>query len=341
MDNKFIQLHRSPSMGLFKPILIAIVVAVIFYSSVDKAFAQSGTVYPIRPVRLIVPFAVSSGGDLVARVIAPKMAEALGQPVVIDNRPGASGIIGTDLVAKAAADGYTIILASFSHASRPAFFPKLPYDPVNDFAGVGGVASYPYLLLVNASLPAKNVKELITLAQAKPGKLSYASPGIATPPHICAELFKLLAGVDIVHVPYKGSGEGLTAVISNEVQLLFVNPLTSIQQVRSGRLRALAVSTAQRLAIVPEVPTVAESGVPGYDVGYWSGILAPATTPRNIISKLNQVLVSVLGYPEVKEKLAADGSLVTPSTPEQFAALISTEVQRLTKLAKAANIRGD
>jgi len=325
--------HRK-KMTIFKVLLIYLIPAFLLFCSFDASYAKANIEYPNRPIRLLIPFAVGAGGDLIARLITPKMAESLGQPFVIDNRSGASGIIGTDIVAKAAPDGYTIILASFSHASRSAFFPKLPYDPVKDFAAVGGVASFPYLLLVNSSLPAQNIKELIALARAYPEKLSYASPGIATPPHICTELFKLGAKIDLLHVPYKGSSEGLTAVISNEIQLIFVNPLSSIQQVRSGRLRALAVSTAKRLAILPEVPTVAESGLPNFEFSYWSGILAPAKTPPHIISKLNTVLVNVLANPDIQDKFVMDGSLATPSNPNQFAHLISTEFYRLTHLAK-------
>lgn len=328
-------------MQPYKSLLHTAVSAVLLFSYHGACVAQSAGAYPTKPIRFVVPWAPGAGLDILARTIAPKMTEALGQQVIVDNRPGASSIIGTEMVARAAPDGYTLILASNNHAINSALFAKVPFDPVKDFAAVGGVANYPMVLVVNTSVPAKNVQDVIALTRAKPGQLSYATTGNGTPPHIAAELFKQLSKTDVVHVPYKGSGEALTGVISGQVHLMFVNPLSSLQHVRAGRLRALAVTTPQRISIAPELPTVAESGLPGFDVSLWSGILVPRATPPAIIAKLNRELVRILASPDMKEKLTAQGSEVTPSTPDAFAKLIVSEIDRLGKIAKVANMRVD
>lgn len=328
-------------MRTCKTVIRAAAVAALLFSYPGASVAQSAAAYPTKPIRFVVPWAPGAGLDILARTIAPKMTEALGQQVIVDNRPGASSIIGTEMVARATPDGYTLILASNNHAINSALFAKVPFDPVKDFAAVGGVANYPMVLVVNTSLPAKNVPDVIALARAKPGQLSYATTGNGTPPHIAAELFKQLSKTDIVHVPYRGSAEALTGVISGQVHLMFVNPLSSLQHVRAGRLRALAVTTPQRISIAPELPAVAESGLPGFNVSLWSGILVPRATPPDIIAKLNRELVRILASPDMKEKLIAQGSEVTPSTPDEFAKLIVSEMDRLGKIAKAANMRVD
>lgn len=328
-------------MRTCKTVIRAAAVAALLFSYPGASVAQSAAAYPTKPIRFVVPWAPGAGLDILARTIAPKMTEALGQQVIVDNRPGASSIIGTEMVARATPDGYTLILASNNHAINSALFAKVPFDPVKDFAAVGGVANYPMVLVVNTSLPAKNVPDVIALARAKPGQLSYATTGNGTPPHIAAELFKQLSKTDVVHVPYRGSAEALTGVISGQVHLMFVNPLSSLQHVRAGRLRALAVTTPQRISIAPELPAVAESGLPGFNVSLWSGILVPRATPPDIIAKLNRELVRILASPDMKEKLIAQGSEVTPSTPDEFAKLIVSEIGRLGKIAKAANMRVD
>lgn len=328
-------------MRTCKTVIRAAAVAALLLSYPGASVAQSAAAYPTKPIRFVVPWAPGAGLDILARTIAPKMTEALGQQVIVDNRPGASSIIGTEMVARATPDGYTLIMASNNHAINSALFAKVPFDPVKDFAAVGGVANYPMVLVVNTSLPAKNVPDVIALTRAKPGQLSYATTGNGTPPHVAAELFKQLSKTDVVHVPYKGSAEALTGVISGQVHLMFVNPLSSLQHVRAGRLRALAVTTLQRISIAPELPTVAESGLPGFNVSLWSGILVPRATPPDIIAKLNRELVRVLASPDMKEKLIAQGSEVTPSTPDEFAKLIVSEMDRLGKIAKAANMRVD
>ena len=305
------------------------------------AIAQPQSAYPSRPIRVVVPFAPGAGTDLSIRTIAPKWSEALGQQVIVDNRVGASGIVGSSIVAKAAPDGYTLLFTATDLAINPALFASMPYDAQKDFAPVGRAVNFPNFLVVNPELPVKSVQDLIALAKAKPGTLGYGSAGNGTPPHISAEMFKQLTNVDLVHVPYKGSAQALTDVIAGQVQLMFVNTLSSIQHVRSGRLRVLGITTAQRAAVAPDVPTIAESGVPGYELITWTGVAAPAGTPREIIVRLNRNLVRTLELPDVREKLLAQGSEVTPSTPEQFAKLIANDTARLGRVARTAKMRLD
>jgi tripartite-type tricarboxylate transporter receptor subunit TctC len=305
------------------------------------AVAQSANAYPNRPIRVVVPFAPGAGTDLSMRTIAPRLSEALGQQIIVDNRVGASGIVGTAIVAKAAPDGYTLLFTATDIAINPALFASMPYDALKDFSPVGRAVNFPNFLVVNSELPVKSVQELIALAKAKPRSLSYGSAGNGTPPHISAELFKQLTHVDLVHVPYKGSAQALTDVIAGQIQLMFVNTVSSIQHVRAGRLRVLGITTAQRASVAPEVPTIAESGVPGYELVTWTGIAAPAGTPRDIISRLNRELVRTLELPDVKEKVMAQGSEVIPSTPEQYAQLIAADTVRLGRVARTAKMRLD
>jgi tripartite-type tricarboxylate transporter receptor subunit TctC len=320
--------------------LVARAVAVLSLALYAGA-AQAQTPYPVKPVRFIVPFPAGSGTDIIARLVAIKLSDSLKQQVVIDNRPGASTIIGTDIVAKAPPDGYTIIIASNNHAINSALFAKLPFDPVKDFAAVGQLALLPFILVVHPSTPVKSVKDLIALARANPGKLTYASTGNGTPPHVAGELLKQLTNIDIVHVPYKGSAAALTDVVAGQVPFMFVNTLSSVQYVRAGRLRAIAVGTKKRISIMPELPTLIESGVPNFDVALWAGVLTTAGTPPDVIAKLNREIIAVLAQPEVKEKLMAEGAEVMPSTPEEFGALIVSEIERLGKIARAAKMRVD
>jgi tripartite-type tricarboxylate transporter receptor subunit TctC len=306
-----------------------------------SAFAQSTAAWPAKSIRFIVPFPAGSGTDIIARQVAVKLSESLKQQVVIDNRPGASTIIGTDIVAKAPPDGYTIIIASNNHAINSALFAKLPYDPVKDFAAVGELALLPFILVVHPSLPIANVKDLIALARANPGKLTFASTGNGSPPHVAGELLKQSAKIDIVHVPYKGSAAALTDVVAGQVPFMFANSLSSIHYVRAGRLRAIAVGTRKRISIMPELPTLIESGVPNFDVALWAGVLTTSGTPPEIVARLNREIVAVLALPDVKEKLMAEGAEVMPSTPEEFGALIVSEIDRLGKIARAAKMRVD
>ena len=320
--------------------LVARAVAVLSLALCAGA-AQAQTPYPVKPVRFIVPFPAGSGTDIIARLVAIKLSDSVKQQVVIDNRPGASTIIGTEIVAKAPPDGYTIIIASNNHAINSALFAKLPFDPVKDFAAVGQLALLPFILVVHPSTPVKSVKDLIALARANPGKLTYASTGNGTPPHVAGELLKQLTNIDIVHVPYKGSAAALTDVVAGQVPFMFVNTLSSVQYVRAGRLRAIAVGTKKRISIMPELPTLIESGVPNFDVALWAGVLTTAGTPPDVITKLNREIVAVLAQPDVKEKLMAEGAEVMPSTPEEFGALIVSAIERLGRIARAAKMRVD
>jgi tripartite-type tricarboxylate transporter receptor subunit TctC len=321
--------------------LLCFVAFAATYGVPAAVLGQSAATYPDKPIRFIVPFPPGSGTDIMTRIIAQKMTEAWGQPVVVDNRPGASTIIGTDVVAKAAPDGYTLVMASNNHAINPALFAKLPFDPVKDFTAVGQVAVLPFVLVVNPSLPIMNVKDLVEMARAKPGYVQYASTGNGTPPHVAGEMLKQFADIDLVHVPYKGSAAAMADVIGGITPLMFANTLSVMQHVRTGKLRALAVGSPQRIAIAPELPTVAESGFPEFDVNLWAGVLAPARTPKDIVNKLNRELVRILELPEVKSKFASQGAELTPSTPEQFAQLISVEIERLGKIARVAKMRVD
>jgi tripartite-type tricarboxylate transporter receptor subunit TctC len=326
-------------MRIIKTLLwVAVYMAGCFNTA---AIAQSAATYPAKPIRLVVPFPPGSGTDILARILAQEMSKSWKQTVVVDNRPGASTIIGTDIVAKAPPDGYALVMASNNHAINSTLFAKLPFDPVKDFTPVGQVAVLPFMLVVNPALPVNNVKDLLDLALAKPGKLNYASTGNGTPPHVAAELLKQQAGINLLHIPYKGSADAVTAVISGTVSVMFANTLSVLSQVRAGRLRALAVGSPQRIAIAPELPTVAESGFPGFDVNLWAGILAPANTPKDIVAKLNNEIVRILGLPDVQKNFAAQGAEITPSTPEQFAKFINDEIDRLGKVAKVANMHAD
>ena len=320
---------------------ILILAALFSVAISNPATAQPQSAYPNRPIRLVVPFAPGAGTDLSIRTIAPTWSETLGKQIVIDNRAGASGIMGTSIVAKAVPDGYTLLFTSSSFAVNTTLFSSLPYDALKDFAPVGHAVSFPYFLVVNSELPVKSVQDLVALAKAKPGSLNYGSTGSGTAPHISAELFKQLAKVDIVHVPYKGSAESLIAVISGQIQLMFVNSVSAIPHVRAGRLRALGISTARRgAAIAPDVPTIAEA-VPGYLYDTWAGVVAPAGTPREIIARLNRDLVHTLGRPDVRVKLEAQGAEVKRGAPEEFAKLIATDTERLGRVVTTGKMRAD
>ena len=295
--------------------------------------------YPSRPIKLIVPYPVGGGTDVIARILQEPLAAELGQPIVIDNKGGAAGNIGTDLAAKSPPDGYTILFTLSSHTINPKLYDKLPFDVERDFAPITLATLVPQILVAHPSVPANNVKELIALAKANPGKLNYASVGTGSPGHIAGELFKQRAGVDIVHVPYKGGGPAVTDTIGGQVQLLFVSMPAAWQHVKSGRLKALAVTSAARTVTAPDVPTIAESGVPDYVVDSWYGALAPAKTPPAIVARLNAAFAKVLANPQVKEKLLAQGAEAAPSSPAEFERRIRDELAKWELVIKAANIR--
>ncbi|GAA4323883.1 tripartite tricarboxylate transporter substrate binding protein [Pigmentiphaga soli] len=303
------------------------------------ACAPAMAAYPERPIRMIVPFPPGGPNDLLGRIIANGLSQDLGQPVVLDNKGGAGGTIGTDMVAKAPADGYTLLLSGTASLSiAPALYPKLPYDPVKDFAPISLTGTAPSLLIVNNNQPFKTVSELIKAAKAKPGTLNFASAGVGTPPHLAGELFKTMAGVDIVHVPYKGGGPAMTDLIAGQVQLYFCGIASAIPQVKTGKVRPIAVTSSQRTALMPDMPTVAEAGLPGYEVANWYAIVAPAGTPADIVSKVNASLVKLLAKPDVVSQMSELGVDAKSSTPEELAAYQRSELTKWAKVVKQANI---
>ena len=316
-----------------------IVVAALVALSATWASAQG---YPARPIRLVVPFPAGGPLDVVARAIGQKLTEAWGQPVVIDNRPGAGGNIGADLVAKSAPDGYTILEGALStHAVNVSLYSRMPYDPVRDFAPITLVAVTPNVLVLNPSVPAGTVKELIAYAKANPGKLSFGSGSNGSAGHLAGELFKTEAGVDMVHVPYKGAAPAMQALLAGDTQLMFDNLANTMQQVHAGKLKALAVTTEHRSALVPELPTLSEAGLPGFDVSTWWGFMAPAGTPKEIIAKWNTEVTRILSTPEMKAFFAQQGAEPAPTSPEAFAALIQREIAKYAKIVKASGAKVD
>ena len=298
--------------------------------------------YPARPLRLIVPFPPGGGNDILARAVGQRLAQVVGQQIVVDNRGGAGGELGATLAAGAAADGYTLFLGSLGNlAHNPALKPKLPYDPVKDFAPISLLATSAFILAVHPALPAKSVKELVALAQARPGKLNYASAGPGSSLHMTAELFKHATKTDIVHVAYKGTGPAITELIAGQTQLIFSTMPPALPHVKAGRLRALGVTSAKRAAVAAEVPTIAESGVTGFDVSNWQGILAPAKTPAAIVQKLNRDVLAALKLPGMNEALAAQGLESAGGAPAAFGALIRSEIDKYRKVVSAAGIRVD
>ena len=298
--------------------------------------------YPSRPIRLVVPFPPGGSLDVVARAIGQKLTAAWGQPVVIDNRPGAGGNIGADLVAKSAPDGYTILEGALStHAVNVSLYSKLPYDPVRDFAPITLVATTPNVLVVNSAFPVNSVPELIAYAKAHPGALSFGSGSNGSAGHLAGELFKAEAGVDMVHVPYKGAAPALQALLAGDTQLMFDNLANSMPQLKAGKLKALAVTTARRSALAPDLPTLAESGLPGFDIYTWWGFMAPAGTAPEVIAKWNAEVTRILGTPEMKAFFAQQGAEPAPTSPDQFAALIRSEIPKYARIIKASGAKVD
>jgi len=309
---------------------------------VAEVHAQSDTSYPSKPIRMIVPSAPGSGPDIMARAIGQKLTEVLGQAIVIDDKPGAGGIIGSEAAAKAPPDGYTLIMSNAgAHTVNPGLYAKLPYDPVKDFAPVTLVALAPNILIVHPTLPVRNVKDLIALAKAKPGELTFGSGGNGSTAHLSGEMFKTMAGINIVHIPFKGSPAAVIGVIAGQIALAIPNIPPALPHVRSGKLKALAVTTAKRAAGVPDLPTVAEAGLPGYEATAWFGVLAPAATPPQIIARLNAAIVKIAHAREMQERLTAEGADAVGNTPEQFAQIIKSDIAKWAKVIKASGARAD
>ncbi len=301
--------------------------------------AQAQGSYPTKPVRLIVPSSPGGGTDTTARIIAPKLSELLGQQVVIDNRAGAGAIIGAEIASRAAPDGYTLLMGLSTYTINPAMLRKIPFDITRDFAPISLAVTLPNVLVSHPSLPVKTVKELIAFAKARPGQLQFASAGVGTNPHLTMELFLSMSGLKMVHVPYKGVGPALIDVVAGHVPMMTGSILSAYPQIKSGRLRAYGVTSARRATGAPEIPTIAEAGVPGYDAVQWYGLLAPAGIPREIILRLHGGMVRVLQDPAMKQRIISDGAEPTPSaTPEEFGALIRTELVKWAKVVKDAGI---
>jgi tripartite-type tricarboxylate transporter receptor subunit TctC len=304
---------------------------------VSYASAQT---YPLKPIRIVAPFAPGSTIDIIGRIIAPKLAEAMGQPVLVENRPGAGGMIGMDAVAKAAPDGHMLVIGALGPlAMNPALYPKTPFDPVRDFAAVTLLATGPVVIAVHPSVPAKTVKDLVELAKKNPGKLNFGSPGVGTSPHLTGELFKLLTGTNIVHVPYKGNAEALTDLIGGQVGIVFTGVPPVVPLAKAGRVRLIATTGRQRIPGLPNVPTMAEAGLPGAQVLIWYGVVAPSATPKDVIVRLNREITRIMAMPDIREKFSQQGIDPETSTPEQFAKLIREEYARWTKVIRTSGIK--
>jgi len=301
-----------------------------------------GQAFPTHAAKLVVPFPPGGPLDSTGRLIADKVSAAWGQPVVVENKPGAGGNIGADLVAKSAPDGYTIVMGALStHAVNPSLYSKMPYDAVKDFAPITLVAVTPNVLVVNPKLPVNSVKDLVAYAKANPGKLSFASGSNGSAGHLAGELFKTDTGTDIVHIPYKGAAPAMQALLAGDVQFMFDNLASAMAQVKAGKVKALAVTTPQRSPLAPDLPTMAEAGLPGFDITTWYGLLAPAGTPKDVVAKWNAEVVRVLKTPEVRDQLAARGAEASPTTPEEFAAFIGREIPKYAKIIKASGAKVD
>ena len=318
--------------------MLRAVLAVAWLCCGSAAWSQP---YPSKAVRLVVPYAVGGSADVYGRVLAAKLTESLGHPVVVENRPGGGAVVGTDAVAKSAPDGYTVLMMSNTHAVNETLIPKKPYDLMRDLAPVSGVNYQDLLLVVHPSVPASNVKELLAYAKKNPGKLNYASSGPGTPYHMAGELFKYMAGVDIVHIPHKGSDQARTAVLGHQVDMMFDAISTIVGQVHAGKLKAIATTGTKRSSVTPDVPTVAEGGVAGYEAPIWLGLMAPAATPKPIIEKLNAEVVKVLRSPDIKEGWTKQGAAPMPMKPDEFERFLRADIEKWGKLVKATGMKGE
>jgi len=322
-----------------KKALSGIALAGICAGATAPAGAQG---YPVKPVRLIVPYPPGGGTDIFARLVGAKLSETLGQPIVVEQRPGAAGVIGADLAAKAAPDGYTLVIGQASNlAINLSLMRKLPYDPTRDFAPITLVATSPNLLVVHPSLPVRTIRDLVVLAKSKPGAINYASAGNGSPGHLAAEYFKKVAKIDMVHIPYKGATPALIDVIAGQASLYFTSPIAAQPYVRSGRLRQIAVTSGMRFPPLPDVPTIAEGGYRDIDMTSWWGLLAPAGTAADIVDKLHAATVKALNTAEIRERLATQGAMVVTSTPGEFAAYIKSEIAKWARIVSASGARLD
>jgi len=304
-----------------------------------SAFVNAAEPYPAKVIRMIVPYSPGGTGDNIGRAVGAKLGELLGQQVIIDNRPGAGGNIGAEATVRAAPDGYTVVMAATSLASNPALQRKMPFDPLKDLVPVSGCCEVPMIVVVHPSLPVKNIKEFVAYAKAYPGKLTYASSGIGTSSHLAAELFRVQTGIDMLHAPYRTDALAMPDLLSGQVPVMFMFQTAALPQVRAGKLRALAVSTAQRSPLAPELPTVAEAGAPGYEFSGWFGIFAPAATPKEIVNKIAAASVKAVQSPELRERLSQQGFMAVASGPEQFADFFRGEVAKWARVVKEGGLQ--
>ena len=316
----------------------ALTVAMILAASLPLSSAAQSAPWPNRPIKFVVPFAPGGVADVVVRTITPKLSEALGQPVIVENKGGAGGTLGTEQVAHAKPDGYTFVTPAASHATTPGLYTKLSFDPVKDFAAVTQIATVPYLLVVNRTVPANTVQEFIAYAKANPDKLVYGSAGNGSSNHLAGELFQSMSGTQLVHSPYKGSGPAMVDVIAGHINFMFDAVNTSVQHIKSGQIRALGVGTLKRSRLMPDVPTISESGLAGFEAVTWVGVLAPAGTPKEIVNRLSQEIVKVLQMPDVQERLSSQGAEPVGSTPEQFDAYVRAEIDKWGNVIRKAKI---
>ena len=314
-------------------------VALLAALAIASAFPQD---WPAKPIHFIVPYPAGGPVDAVARLLGPKVGESLRQPVIVENKPGAGGNIGADFVAKAPADGYTILMGAVAtHAINPTLYPSIPYDAARDFAPITQVAATPNVLVVNPSVPAKSVKELVDYARKNPGRLNFGSGSTGSAGHLAGELMKAMAGIDMTHVPYKGAAPAMQDLVAGRLDLMFDNLASARGQIRAGTVRALAVTTAGRSPLAPELPTVGESGLPGFDISTWFGVFAPAKTPVPVVQRLHDAFVAALALPEVRDRMLTLGAEPVSSTPQEFAAYIDAEAKKYARLVKASGAKAD
>ena len=301
-----------------------------------------GQSFPAKPVKLVVPFPPGGSLDNIGRLLAQKLSDSWGQPVVVENRPGAGGNVGADAVAKSSPDGYTVVMGALStHAVNPSLYPKMPYDAVKDFAPISLVAITPNVLVVNAALPVGSLKDLIAYAKANPGKVNFGSGSNGSAGHLAGELFKVETGTDVAHIPFKGGAPATQALLAGDTQFMFDNLANATAQLKGGKIKAIAVTTAQRSKLAPDLPTMAEAGMPGFDISTWFGILAPAGTPADVVAKWNAELVKALNAPDVREKMLAQGAEPAPTTPAEFASFIAKEREKYARIVKASGAKVD
>lgn len=325
-------------MGMMSYLAIFIFSAAMLLNTAVGAWAQS---FPTKPIRLIVPFPAGGTTDIFARMMTQKLSENLKQQVLVDNRAGASGIIGTEIVVKSPPDGYTLLMTATHHAINPSLYKKLPYDTAKDLVALTLVATSPNVLVAHPSFPPNSIKELIALAKAKPGQLNFASTGIGGANHLSGELFKSMAGIDIVHIPYKGAAPAMNDLLAGHVSLMFDTIGVELPYVKAGKLKALAVTTAKRTAIAPDIPTIAESGLPGYEAVSWFGMYGPAGMPKEIVTRLNMEVVNVLHSPDVQKRFIAYGAEAIGNSPEEFAAYLKSEMAKWAKVVKDCGVHLD